>query len=112
MAVFLTYLLPLVLPAVVYLLFRLWRDRRAAAPAPDGVAAPASPPWRDMPWMTLALAGLALLALVLATGVLRHDAAPAERYVPPRFEGGRIIPGELKPEQAPQIDVEPPGKVR
>lgn len=100
MALFFTYALPLLLPTVIYLLWRMIAGRPAPSDAAnqDGGATAASRDdlWRDAPWMWLALAGAALLALVLLVGVFVHSAPPSGQYVPPRMEGGKILPGELR----------------
>lgn len=123
MTLLFTYLLPLLLPTAVYMLWRLWRARSVAAakpvsegPAGEGIdgSGPASLgqeiDWRDAPWLMLALAGVALLSAVLLIGALSHRSGPPERYVPPRLEDGRIVPGELRPETAEtgRPDVEKP----
>ena len=108
MALFFTYALPLLLPTVIYLLWRLISTRQpvagsetteeasdAVAPAPGG-----DPLWRDVPWLWLALAGVALLAIVLLYGAFVHSSQPHVKYVPPRLENGQIVPGELRPAES------------
>lgn len=105
MALFFTYALPLLLPTVIYLLWRLLAPPRSLAPsetaegAGDGAApAPSGDPlWREVPWPWLWLAGLALLAVVLLYGAFVHSTPPQVKYVPPRLENGQIVPGELRP---------------
>jgi hypothetical protein len=49
-----------------------------------------------VPWIWLAGAGAVLLAIVLFV-VTIHFGSPQEGvYVPPRFEGGRIVPGHME----------------
>lgn len=100
MALFFTYALPLVLPTVIYMLWRLISGRPAPSDQAnqngDATVASRDELWRDAPWMWLALAGAALLALVLLVGVFVHDKPPSGQYVPPRMEGGHIVPGELR----------------
>lgn len=109
MALLFTYLLPLLLPTVVYVLWRLWRAHMTAARSIDaGSGGSATHPgqdidWRNAPWLALAFAGVILLGAVLLIGALSHRSGPPERYVPPRLENGRIVPGELRPE-APKTD--------
>ena len=112
MTVLFIYLLPLLLPTAVYMLWRLWRARVVAArpagdgPADEGIDGGATTgsgqeiDWRDAPWPVLALAGVVLLAAVLLLGVLERPSGQPERYVPPRLEDGRIVPGELRPESS------------
>jgi heme A synthase len=109
MTLFFAYLLPLLFPTAVYMLWRIWRERgTATSGAPASAEAPvegnsAALPaneivWRDAPWLWLALAGIALMAIVMLIGVFVHDAAPPMRYVPPHIENGRVVPGEMHPE--------------
>ena len=113
MALFFTYALPLLLPTVIYLLWRLMSPPRsvaktdhgatmtaevtggAVAPAPSG-----DPLWREAPWLWLALAGVVLLAIVLLFGAFVHGSPPQVKYVPPRLENGQIVPGELRPAES------------
>lgn len=108
MALFFTYALPLLLPTVIYVLWRLIATRQpaagfhtaegasdAVAPGPGG-----GPLWRDAPWLWLALAGFALLAIVLLYGAFVHGSQPHVKYVPPRMENGQIVPGELRPSES------------
>ena len=106
MALFFTYALPLVLPAVIYMLWRLISTRhvagdganRAEGDSVGGGTAVASGGdlWRDAPWLWLALAGAVLLAVVLLLGIFVHESPPPGQYVPPRLEDGHIVPGELR----------------
>jgi hypothetical protein len=86
--VFLTIALPLLLPTVIYL---LWVGTLGATQEGAGI------PWTALPWIWLAGAGVALLAIVLFV-VTVHFGSPQEGvYVPPRWEGDRIIPGHIEP---------------
>lgn len=84
-----TYLLPLVLPLVVYLLV-VWATRGQ------------HPGWLDQtPWLVLLGAGVALLALSLIGWSLLSGASPTKVYVPPHMEGGEVVPGRtVEPEAA------------
>ena len=86
--VFLTIVLPLLLPTALYLLWvtMLQRPRQERATL-----------WLALPWMWLAGAGVALLVIVLFV-VTVHFGAPQEGvYVPPRWEHGDIVPGHIEP---------------
>jgi hypothetical protein len=86
--VVLTIVLPLLLPTALYL---LWVITFGAEH--DGKAIR----WTAVPWIWLAGAGAVLLAIVLFV-VTIHFGSPQEGvYVPPRFEGGRIVPGHMEP---------------
>ena len=88
--ILLTIVLPLLLPTALYL---LWVN--TLRPAREGSAIS-----RTAPWLWLAGAGVALLAIVLFV-VTVHFGAPQEGvYVPPRWENGRIIPGHIEPKSA------------
>ena len=85
--IFLTIVLPLLLPTALYL---LWVGTFGAEPGIRAVS------WRAVPWIWLAGAGAVLLAVVLFV-VTVHFGSPQEGvYVPPRWEGGRIIPGHVE----------------
>jgi hypothetical protein len=105
MALFFTYVLPLILPTAIYVLWRLIVSRHPAGASTDGTSAgptggaaalaSGEDLWRDAPWPWLAAAGALLLAAVLLLGVFLHGSPPAGHYVPPRLEDGHIVPGEL-----------------
>lgn len=84
--VVLTYLLPLILPLVVYLLWTWIVGRKTRKPE--------DPPfWYEGPYFWLIVAGFALMVTVLATTVYFTEGGPPDgTYVPPRFEDGRIVP--------------------
>ena len=84
--VFLTIVLPLLLPTALYL---LWVTTLRPA-RNDAIF------WRALPWIWLAGAGVALLAVVLFV-VTVHFGTPQEgNYVPPRWENGHIVPGHME----------------
>ena len=86
--ILLTIVLPLLLPTALYL---LWVT--ALRPARhDGATR-----WTALPWLWLAGAGVALLAIVMVV-VTVHFCSPQEGvYVPPRWLDDRIIPGHIEP---------------
>lgn len=85
--VFLTIVLPLLLPTVLYL---LWIGT-LGGPREGGALR-----WTAVPWVWLAGAGAILLAIVLFV-VTVHFGSPQEGvYIPPRWEDGRIIPGHIE----------------
>jgi hypothetical protein len=86
--VFLTIVLPLLVPTAVYL---LWISIVGTMQESSAIS------WAALPWVWLAGAGVALLAIVLFV-VTVHFGAPQEGvYVPPRWEGGQIVPGHVEP---------------
>jgi hypothetical protein len=87
--VFLTIVLPLLLPTALYL---LWIGTLGSSPEGGAI------PWTAVPWIWLAGAGAVLLAIVLFV-VTVHFGAPQEGvYVPPRWQGDRIVPGHIEPQ--------------
>ena len=85
--VFLTIVLPLLLPTALYLVWVTTLRRRR-----DGVVA-----WATWPWVWLAGAGIALLAIVLFFVTVHFGAQQEGVYVPPRWQNGHIVPGHIEP---------------
>ena len=85
--VFLTIVLPLLLPTALYL---LWVTTLGAH---DGGAVA----WSAVPWVWLAAAGAILLAVVLVTVTVGFGTAQQGVYVAPRYVNGRIVPGHIEP---------------
>jgi hypothetical protein len=86
--VFLTIVLPLLLPTAIYL---FWVSTFGATGEGSTMS------WTAMPWVWLAGAGVALLAVVLFVVTVRFGAPQEGVYVPPRWEGDRIVPGHIEP---------------
>ena len=86
--VFLTIVLPLVLPTALYL---LWIG--IFGETQEGGALPSM----AMPWIWLAGAGVVLLAIVLFVVTVEFGSPQEGVYVPPRWEGDRIVPGHIEP---------------
>jgi hypothetical protein len=85
--VFLTIVLPLLLPTALYLLWVAVLGSR------EGVAMS----WVAVPWIWLAGAGVILLTIVLFVVTVHFGSSQEGVYVPPRWEGGRIVPGHVEP---------------
>jgi hypothetical protein len=86
--VFLTIVLPLLVPTAIYL---LWVGIVGTMQEGSTIS------WAAVPWIWLAGAGVALLVFVLLV-VTVHFGAPQEGvYVPPRVEDGQIVPGHIEP---------------
>jgi hypothetical protein len=90
--VFLTVILPLLLPTALYL---LWIST-LGAPHEGGAM-----PWAAVPWVWLAGAGAVLLAIVLLVVTVGFGTPQQGVYVAPRWQNGHIIPGHIEP-KAPQ----------
>lgn len=85
--VLLTIVLPLLLPTALYLVWvTTLRGPR------DGTAA-----WTNWPWIWLAVAGMALLAIVLLIVTVHFGAQQEGVYVPPRWQNDHIVPGHIEP---------------
>lgn len=99
MRVFLTIVLPLLAPSLLYLAWMLFRG---GAAQPSGAGQDGGRLSRllgdDVPWVTLVATG-AVLTIMATTAMylLQPSAGTNADYVPPRYEDGRIIPGELIP---------------
>ena len=83
-----TIVLPLLLPTVVYL---LWLRVARWSAESEGVR------WAALPWLWLAGAGALLLAVVLFVVTVHFGTSTPGTYVPPRWDGGKIVPGHLEP---------------
>ena len=108
MAVFLTVILPLLAPSLLYLAWLfVWRQPSAAPD--DGSAASRGLRGRlagvDVPWVTLVLSGAVLaVAATMTMYLMQPVGQPGSTYVPPRLEDGRLMPGEMRstdPDAAP-----------
>lgn len=85
------YILPLVLPFVLYGLYAWWARRQARRAGVGGAAV-----WEDAPWMRLASAGILLfIAALVATALLGGDSIEGT-YVAPHMVDGKIVPGEVR----------------
>jgi hypothetical protein len=83
MRLFLQYVLPLLLPFLIYAAY-------------VAVAKGRTPRWLDLDekeWLVLGGTGLALLMISLVTWSLLSGSPPDETYIPPHLEDGEIVPG-------------------
>ncbi|MDG2244499.1 MAG: hypothetical protein P8L66_13525 [Rhodospirillaceae bacterium] len=88
--VFFIYALPFLLPLSVYLAwawYRMGHVKRHGGEAPQ---------IEKGPWPFLLLLGAILSLGVIATTALMRGADPGAKYTPPRYEDGRVIPGQLE----------------
>lgn len=89
--IFLTYLIPFLLPIAVWF---AWHKFFAKPPAPGeetGVAP------RQAPWHWLGLAGLVLLMATLGMLAVFSGGHPGDVYHPPQMIDGKIVPGYHNP---------------
>lgn len=86
--IFLTIVLPLLVPTALYL---LWVST-LGAPHDGGAVA-----WNLVPWVWLAGAGAVLLVIVLLVVSVGFGTSQEGVYVAPRYVNGHIIPGHIEP---------------
>lgn len=86
--VILTIVVPLLLPTAIYV---LWM-RTMRRDGPGGTAR-----WAALPWIWLAAAGAVLLAIVLFVVTVHFGTSQPGVYVPPRYEGGHLVPPHIEP---------------
>lgn len=85
----LQYLLPLILPTVLYLIWALLiRD--------SGSGRKLATILREGPWFWLILAGLVLAGASLVATALIGGGNIEGTYIPPRWEDGRVVPGRIE----------------
>ncbi len=90
--VFLTIIIPLLLPTGLYVAWRLAVGR--------GLNLPAS-------WIWLLVTGLALAALTLVAVSVNFGGSRQGIYVPPHVSNGQVVPGHIEP-APPQPPPPPP----
>jgi Family of unknown function (DUF6111) len=83
MRLFLQYVLPLLLPFLLYATYVALAHGRM----PNWLAL------NEREWVMLGGTGLALLMISLVTWSLLSGSPPDETYIPPHLEDGRIVPG-------------------
>ena len=85
MRAFLHIFLPLLVPILLYL---LWVTVMRGRQAPDW--------WRTAPWPGILAAGFALTALSLGAWAIFGVDDREGTYIPPRVEGGIVVPSEVR----------------
>ncbi|KJV08647.1 hypothetical protein VZ95_16450 [Elstera litoralis] len=86
----LTFVVPLLLPFIVYAVWGWLRRRQAVArgePMPD---------LKGPPVVWLGIVGIGLVILVLGGLSLQRGQGTLGSYAPPHVENGRIVPGTMK----------------
>lgn len=84
---FLTIILPLVLPFLLYWAYLALARRKASA-----AGTPPPPGWQQGPWVWIAAAGVALLLVSLFVFGLTRGVEPGTKLVPPTWVDGEIVP--------------------
>jgi hypothetical protein len=91
--IFFTFVLPLIAPAVIYLIWHTIQVRRVAT----GKREEPTPTFAEMPWFMLAGAGMSLLIVtLLALALFSSGAEPGKVYFPPHMENGKLVPAETR----------------
>ena len=86
--VFLTIVVPLLLPTALYMAWAASVGRAEPAGAASN--------WRALPWAWLAGAGVILVVIVLVA-VVEIGGVREGSYVPPHLENGVVVPGHVEP---------------
>jgi len=94
----LIYVLPLLAPTLLYVLWRLWQIKRSPRSGEGTIEGDVKSVMRRAPWVKLAATGTALLALTLLIAALTGGAPPHQAYEPPHLENGRVVPGDIRRE--------------
>ncbi|MDZ3836321.1 MAG: DUF6111 family protein [Rhodospirillales bacterium] len=87
--VLLQYLLPLILPTVLYLIWAL-------AVRDSGSGRKMATIIREGPWFWLIVAGMLLAGASLVFTALSRGGDPTGRYIAPHLENGRVVPGRIE----------------
>jgi hypothetical protein len=89
--VFLTYLVPFLLPLTGYAAWIWYRARHAEKHGGD------APRFEQGPWPLMLFLGAVLSLAVLGVGALTSGGKPGEVYEPAHLENGKIVPGQIRP---------------
>lgn len=96
--IFFTYVLPLLMPSILYFVWMSWVRRKVNAAIARGEDAKHVE--LKTPWLRLLLAGIILMAVGLGVVAVLGGGAPAgSQYQPPRYVDGKIAPAEMLPAQ-------------
>ncbi len=91
--ILLSYVLPLILPLLLYCIWlAVHRWRRQAS----GAAVPEAWGLRDAPWTWLFIGGIALLGASLVSLALLGSSPPESKYVPSSIVDGEIVPSHTE----------------
>ena len=87
MRILLTYILPLALPTLVYVIWSTMAARRGDD----------TEPLSQGPWFALIVAGFALILAALVATVMFGGMDPEGEYIAPYSKDGKIVPGHIEP---------------
>lgn len=85
---FLTIILPMIAPAIVYITWAWFKWRLRKAQAKDATL----PHWLELPWSSLVISGIALTVVTMITVAILAPEGTGVNGSAPRLEGGEIIP--------------------
>lgn len=91
MRILTTYILPLILPTLFWILWLVWRQRKAAKIGKQ------PPGWDSIPWVWLYIAGGGLAIIVLIGGFLTSDYSHGTYRPTYVDENGTIVRGRVEP---------------
>ena len=91
--IFITYVVPFLLPLAVYLAWARYRARYVEDHAGQ------VPLLERGPWALLLFLGAILALLSLGATTLLHESGPDTVYTPPHLKDGEIVPGHAEPRQ-------------
>ena len=91
--VFFLYILPILLPSVMYFCWILF-IHKPAEPASDKRTL-----MGEGPWFRLILAGLGLMIIGLVITAISGGMSPEGEYQAPYMKDGEIVPGQMTPKQ-------------
>ncbi len=91
MRVFVTIVVPLVLPTVLYILYLVALRRRLVGQEPGAAAS-----LGRIPWVWLGVAGGVLMLVTFLAVAKLDDAPPGSHYEPAKVIDGVIQPGRLE----------------
>ena len=77
--------LPFILPTLIYAGYVVTVRARGGSRNPE------------MPWIWLIAAGALLVIVTFVAAALLGGAPPTDRYVAPKIENGKIVPGQFLP---------------
>lgn len=85
--VFLQFILPLIFPTALWLVWVWFEKRRSQDPSKQN---------RETPWIWLISIGFALSVISLVTWGIVEGNSPDKTYTAPQLKDGKIVPGKFK----------------
>ena len=89
--IFLTVVLPLALPLLVYIGYVSFLRRRAQLTGQQVM-----PRWQEGPWPWMILAGAVLVVAALITYRVTTGVSPGTQLEPPRLIDGEVVPSRVR----------------